>query len=401
MTRETGTHSLRPVCSNGVRVGGQWDGREQPALGDVERPDGKSLFEEERSWSDLTFAQLREALARGSVSATHAGLIWRALYHDLEMNLSAASELSAPIRARIARDAPPPEIIADVSSADGFTRKFLLRLADGESIETVLMRFRGRFTSCVSTQAGCAMGCRFCATGQSGFGRHLRPGEIVTQVVLANRALRLAGEGSVRNVVLMGMGEPLHNYQSVMTAMEIISDPRGLNIGPRRITISTVGVVPAIDRFTEEERPYNLAVSLHATTDSERVELVPITARWPLRDLIAACRAYNTKTNRKIFFEWTLIAGKNDSGDHARRLAALLHGLRAHVNLIPLNPTASFAGAATRHETIIAFQKILRVHGVPSTVRQRRGIDMEAGCGQLKASRSADTRHVSGTHSPL
>jgi 23S rRNA (adenine2503-C2)-methyltransferase len=258
-------------------------------------------------------------------------------------------------------------------------------MSDGQTVETVVMGYPGRFTGCVSTQAGCAMGCVFCATGQMGFVRHLRPGEIVAQVLHAQRELRSRGEAGLRNLVLMGMGEPLHNYDAVMTALEIISDNGGLNIGPRHISISTVGVVPGILRLAAERRPYHLAVSLHGATEEERSALVPASRRWPLAELIAACRTYCETTGRRIFFEWTLIAGTNDSVEQARRLTALLQGLRAHVNLIPLNPTHGFAGAASASEAAESFQRTLRDGGFPSTIRQRRGIDVAAGCGQLRA----------------
>jgi 23S rRNA (adenine2503-C2)-methyltransferase len=227
------------------------------------------------------------------------------------------------------------------------------------------------------------MGCVFCATGQMGFTRHLRPGEIVAQVLHAQRTLRARSEAGLRNLVLMGMGEPLHNYNAVMTALEIISDTRGLNIGPSRITISTVGVVPGILRLAEEQRPYHLAVSLHGATEEDRSALVPASRRWPLAELIAACRTYGAKTGRRIFFEWTLIAGQNDSPAQAAKLADLLAGLNAHVNLIPLNPTNGYAGAASATGAATEFQRTLRAAGLPATIRQRRGIDVAAGCGQL------------------
>jgi 23S rRNA (adenine2503-C2)-methyltransferase len=280
--------------------------------------------------------------------------------------------------------------VADQSqSSDRLTRKFLLRLSDGQAIETVVMGYKGRHTACVSTQAGCAMGCVFCATGQMGFVRHLRPGEIVGQVLHAQRWLGASGGERLRNLVLMGMGEPLHNYDSVMTALEIISDTRGINIGPSRITISTVGVVPGILRLADEQRPYHLAVSLHGATEADRATLVPASRRWPLAELIAACRTYGEKTGRRIFFEWTLIAGTNDSPLHAAQLARLLCGIESHINLIPLNPTSRFSGMASAEASAIEFQRVLREEGgFPSTVRQRRGIDVAAGCGQLQAEKA-------------
>jgi 23S rRNA (adenine2503-C2)-methyltransferase len=274
------------------------------------------------------------------------------------------------------------------------TRKFLLRLDDGQVIETVLMGYDGRHTVCVSTQAGCAMGCVFCATGQMGFVRHLRPGEIVAQVLHARRVLHQIAPGRrLRNLVMMGMGEPLHNIDSVMRALDIISDVRGIGIGPSKIAISTVGVVPGIQRMAAENSPYRLAVSLHGSTEEERAALVPASKRWPLEMLIAACREYGRKTGRRIFFEWTLIEGKNDSPETAARLARFLDGIDAHINLIPLNPTGGFSGTASVRA--ISFQKILLAAGFPCTFRQRRGIDVAAGCGMLKAERSGYRRRSS------
>jgi 23S rRNA (adenine2503-C2)-methyltransferase len=183
------------------------------------------------------------------------------------------------------------------------------------------------------------------------------------------------------------MGEPLHNYDAVMGALEIIEDRRGINIGPSRISISTVGVVPGILRLAEEKRPYGLAVSLHGASEEERSALVPASRRWPLAELIAACREYGRRTGHRIFFEWTLIAGQNDSAETAGRLVALLHGIDAHINLIPLNPTGSFGGHAASTEAVLGFQRVLRDAGFPATIRQRRGIDVAAGCGQLRAER--------------
>jgi 23S rRNA (adenine2503-C2)-methyltransferase len=267
-------------------------------------------------------------------------------------------------------------------------------LADGQTIETVLMKFKGRATACVSTQAGCAMGCVFCATGQMGFERHLTPGEIVAQVLYVQRALQQQNE-ELRNIVLMGMGEPLHNYDNTMTAVDILMDHKGLSIAPKHITLSTVGVVPGIRRLADEERPIKLAVSLHAATDAERQALVPPAKRWPLADLMAACRYYIEKRQRRIFFEWTLIAGQNDTPEQAHAVGRLLEGMAAHVNLIPLNPTGGYEGQPSRGTAVAEFQAILNQYGLPSTVRQRRGIDINAGCGQLRAKIHAPAISVS------
>jgi 23S rRNA (adenine2503-C2)-methyltransferase len=227
------------------------------------------------------------------------------------------------------------------------------------------------------------MGCVFCATGQMGYTRHLTAGEIVAQAVHVQRVLRAQGQ-RLRNIVLMGMGEPLHNYDAVMKAVDILTDGTGLAVGAERITLSTVGVVPGILRLAREQKPFHLAVSLHAAPLAERAAIGPAARKWPLDELVAACRTYSATTGRRIFYEWTLIEGKNDSPAHARAVGRLLDGLPAQVNLIPLNPTQGYAGVPTRSEAARTFQGILiDEFGIPSTVRQRRGIDIGAGCGQL------------------
>jgi 23S rRNA (adenine2503-C2)-methyltransferase len=353
---------------------------------DAEKSDAR------RTVFDRTFPEVERMLVADGLRPVHTRALWKRLYRDGGFTGEKAAAFSPPLERWVAAHAweirtSSPEVEADIRSSDGLTRKFLLRLDDGQTIETVAMGYPGRFTVCVSTQAGCAMGCVFCATGQMGFSRHLRPGEIVAQVMHARDALASDGKSGLRNLVLMGMGEPLHNYDSVLTALEIISDTRGLNIGPAKITISTVGVVPGILRLAEEKRGYKLAVSLHGATDEERSALVPAGKRWSLSELMDACRIYCEKTQRRIFFEWTLIAGANDTPAQAQRLATLLTGLNAHVNLIPLNPTGGFAGIATSGVAATEFQRVLKAAGIPSTVRQRRGIDVAAGCGQLRTER--------------
>lgn len=347
--------------------------------------------EAQRSLHDLGFSEMVEVMAAAGVIAHHAKALWRAVQREGVRELAAGNflpPLQRWIDQSVGEGKPffldAPEVADEIRSSDGLTKKFLLRLRDGHTIETVLMGYDGRQTVCVSTQAGCAMGCVFCATGQMGFVRHLRPGEIVAQVLHARRVLRHSHPNKrVRNLVLMGMGEPLHNLDAVLRALDILSDVRGCGIGPSKIAISTVGVVPGILRLAETNSPYRLAVSLHGSTEAERAALVPVSRRWPLEMLVAACREYGAKTGRRIFFEWTLIAGENDSPQTAVRLTQLLEGIDAHINLIPLNPTGGFAGAASQAGP--AFQKILRAAGFPCTFRQRRGIDVAAGCGMLKS----------------
>jgi len=273
---------------------------------------------------DLTHSQMQSRLLAEGVRAAHSLTLFKALHQELRTDLETAPFL-APLRRWL--DAQPlpllenPEVVSGTPSADGWTRKFLLRLRDGQEIESVLMGFPGRFTACLSTQAGCAMGCVFCATGQMGFVRHLSAGEMVAQALQVERHTRAHHGERVRNLVLMGMGEPLHNFDAVMDALEIITDTRGLNIGPARISISTVGHVPGILQLAQHPRRYHLAVSLHAASDKERNELLPMNRRWPLADLMEACREYSVRKKQRVFIAWTLIAGKNDSPDHARRLA--------------------------------------------------------------------------------
>ncbi len=343
---------------------------------------------------DLTREDLRQWMVRRAFSPVHAGRLWSHLYLALARSFEEMDDLPARVRAALAAEMRigvlPTAVETD--SSDGFTRKYLLTLTDGERIETVLMRFTGRVTACISSQVGCAMGCVFCATGQMGYTRHLTAGEIVAQAVHISRVLRElggdaeAGQHRLRNVVLMGMGEPLHNYDAVIRATEILRDSNGLALGAERITLSTVGVVPGILRLARENQPVHLAVSLHAATQPERAALVPAAKKWPLDDLMAACRTYSETTGRRIFYEWTLIEGQNDTPEHARAVGRLLAGLPAQVNLIPLNPTSGYAGAPTRGEAAKRFQQILAEEfSLPSTVRQRRGIDIAAGCGQLAA----------------
>lgn len=349
------------------------------------------------SLHDLGFAELGSVLAQDGVNAIHAKALWGALHRDGELDLASrdfAPPLKRWIETHIGEDKTyfldAPEVVDETFSSDGLTKKFLLRLRDGQTIETVLMGYDGRQTACVSTQAGCAMGCVFCATGQMGFVRHLRPGEIVAQVLHVRRVLKAtAPDKRLRNLVMMGMGEPLHNYDAVMQALGTISDVRGASIGPAKISVSTVGVIPSILRMADEGRPYNLAVSLHGSSEEERSSLIPVSKRWSLEALIEACRKYGGITGKRIFFGWTLIEGKNDSEETARRLAALLKGIDAHVNLIPLNPTNGFDGKTSATSAGVKFQRILLDAGFPCTFRQRRGIDVAAGCGQLKADKKA------------
>lgn len=315
------------------------------------------------------------------------------LYQALATRFEEMLNLPMPLRQRLEQMADLQRLIPleETSSASGLTRKVLFGLRDGETIESVLMLYDRRQTVCVSTQVGCPVGCPFCATGQGGYARNLAPGEIVEQVLYFARAVRESGH-RVSNVVFMGMGEPLLNYEATWQAVETLTESRGYNLGARRITVSTVGVVPGINRLAEEGLQVGLAVSLHAPSDELRKTLVPLARRYPLSDLLSACRSYVEHTGRRVTFEYALVHDVNDSLQQARQLAHLLSGLQCHVNLIPLNPTADCPWQPSAQDRVLAFHGELRRLRVGSTIRLRRGIDIEAGCGQLR-SRVLQTRH--------
>jgi 23S rRNA (adenine2503-C2)-methyltransferase len=275
--------------------------------------------------------------------------------------------------------------VVEERSADGQTTKVVLALRDGKEVEAVLMEhYGGRTTVCISSQAGCAFACAFCSTGQAGFSRHLTPVEIVDQVSFFARELRGRGK-RVTNVVFMGMGEPFHNYDAVMSAISILNDPNGAGLGHRHITVSTVGVVDKIDRFAEEGSQVNLAISLHAPTDDLRASIMPVNRRFPLQDLMAACERYAAKTKRKVFFEYVMLEGCNDGDESARALSRLMRGHLYHVNLIPYNSTPDGPFVGTSDARIWEFAAILQKAGVPVTVRYNMGRDIAAACGQLRA----------------
>ncbi len=312
--------------------------------------------------------------------------VWDGLYqHALDPD--ALSNVPKALRARLADELPLALTpVAESVSHDGQTVKWLWELTGGSHIETVLMHYKDRTTVCISSQAGCAMACGFCATGQGGFDRHLSIGEIVEQVVMA---IRTAAPRRVSNIVFMGMGEPLANYDRTWGAVERLHGAIG--ISARHLTISTVGIVPGIRRLADEALPVNLAVSLHAANDTLRDELVPINRRYPLDVLVEACHAYLRVKNRRLSFEWALIDGVNDRPSDAVELAAIARQLRAHVNLIPLNPTPGYPTRGTPPEGVAAFRDRLDAAGANVTVRRNRGTDIDAACGQLRASHTAST----------
>lgn len=349
---------------------------------------------------DLTYGQLSELLTGWGEPRFRADQVWRWLYSSLADDFELMGNLPRALRERLSAETILQLLtpLSEVESTSGQTRKVLFRLRDGNTIESVLMRYQDRQTACISTQVGCGMGCVFCATGQGGLARNLSAGEIVAQVVYLAREIR-GGQieqatlqaadtqitvHPVSNIVLMGMGEPLANWAATWQAIETLTDSRGYNLGARRITLSTVGLVPGICRMAEEGLPINLAVSLHAPNEELRNRLVPVSQHHSLADLMSVVREYGQKTGRRITFEYALIDGVNDSMEQARDLATLLEGLLCHVNLIPLNPTPGSALRPSPREQVDAFCQVLEAAGIPTTVRMRRGIGIEAGCGQLR-----------------
>ncbi len=343
----------------------------------------------------------RDGLAEvlGDQPSYRVDQLWNGLYAELR-NVADISPLPTSLRADLDRRFPPALATVTEQSADrGATTKWLWRLSDDHQVETVLMDYDDRSTVCVSTQVGCAMACGFCATGQAGFDRHLDTGEIVEQIV---RAARAAQPRRLSNVVFMGMGEPLANYEPTRASLVRCRDDLGLSA--RHLTVSTVGIVPGIDRLAQEGLPVTLAVSLHAANDRLRDELVPINKRYPLDALMAACRRWIDATGRRISFEWAMIRDVNDSLTDARQLADLAGPLRAHVNLIPLNATDGMPATASTPASIDDFRAELTRSGVNVTVRANRGNDIDAACGQLRQRtstvRPAPVRIASTSTSP-
>ncbi len=294
------------------------------------------------------------------------------------------NNLPKTLREKLAAQAAIPSLEVlrmQVSKLDG-TRKFLFRLADGNAIESVFMQYKFGNSICVSSQAGCRMGCRFCASTIGGLKRSLTPGEIAGQILAAQRE---TGQ-RISHVVVMGTGEPFDNYENLAKFIRIINDPNGLNIGMRNITVSTCGLVPMIARFAEDFPQVNLAISLHAVSNEMRDAIMPVNKAYPMETLLEACRTYTETTARRITFEYTLVKGVNDSPDYARKLAARLHGMLCHVNLIPLNKVAETGYDTTERGAVLRFQQVLTDHGIPATIRRELGDDIDAACGQLRLS---------------
>ena len=326
--------------------------------------------------------------------AYRAKQIWRWLYARGVLDAAAMTDLPSDLRDELAlrqRGLQEPETVQ--TSADGSTTKALIRLGDGEMVETVLIRHdphdgasqTTRRTICLSTQAGCAMGCVFCATGRQGFRRQLSAAEVMRQALLA-RSWAREEEAQITHVVFMGMGEPLANYGVVSRALDRLADPDGFALSPRRITVSTVGLVPQIRRLGRDHPQVNLAISLHAPDEALRRRLVPVPSAT-VAELVSAAGEHARRTGRRVTFEYVLLAGENDSPAHARRLAERLRGLRCQVNLIPLNPSSGVFGRRPSRRATLGFQRVLADAGIRATVRVEKGLDIAAACGQLRGDR--------------
>lgn len=323
--------------------------------------------------------------------AFRAKQIFHWLHQKLVTDFSAMTDQPKALLAKLEEGyyIAAPAIARRQQSKDG-TVKYLFALADGNCIETVIMRYHYGVTACVSTQVGCRMGCRFCASTQAGRVRNLEAGEIAAQIYAAQKDI---GE-RISHIVLMGIGEPLDNFDNVMDFLTIISCPDGVNIGMRNISLSTCGIVPMIDRLAEKKLQLTLSISLHAPNDEMRSKMMPVNDAYPVAQLIAACRRYQQTTGRRVSFEYSMVRGVNDSPATARELASLIRGMGAHVNLIPINPVDGSPYSATDAENVKRFQALLTELGVNATVRRRLGSDISAACGQLRREEAAKEGRV-------
>ncbi|HAS28437.1 MAG TPA: 23S rRNA (adenine(2503)-C(2))-methyltransferase RlmN [Dehalococcoidia bacterium] len=348
--------------------------------------------------TDMNPLSLREELSAIGEPPFRAKQILHWIYQKLAASFDEMSDLPLSLRSvlndkfRLCTLSPCGEM-----TSYGDTIKTLFKLSDGKTIEATLMHYsqaagKERNTVCVSTQVGCAVGCPFCATGQQGFERNLTGGEILDQVLYFARYIKGFGDGKITNIVFMGMGEPLANYESLLEAIESLNSADMFGLSARNMTISTAGLVPWINRLSGEKLQVGLAISLHAADDVLRNRLVPVNKKYPLEELMAACRNYFDATGRRITFEYALFTGVNDSPAHARLLAHLLHGFNCHVNLIPSNNTANSDYRAPAAEVVKTFKQELEKLGINATIRQSRGQDISAGCGQLRSRFMADKK---------
>jgi 23S rRNA (adenine2503-C2)-methyltransferase len=335
-----------------------------------------------RDLAEMELHELEQALEALGHPRFHARQIFRWVHKRGVTDFAQMSDLGRDLRAELAAACTiaTPAVERQERSEDG-TTKFLLRLADGKHIESVYIPDTPAQTFCISTQVGCAMKCAFCLTGKMGIDRSLTAGEIAGQVRVLARELDMLDTRF--NIVLMGMGEPLHNYENTMKALRILADEYGFGLSGRRMTLSTVGVLPALERLATEPLMPNLAISLHATTEEQRDMLVPINRKYGLKELLDACRRFPLKRRERITFEYVLLQDVNDTPEDARRLVRLLHGIRGKVNLLPLNEAAGIPFARPSDDRVNRFARILAEHGITVSVRRSRGRDIRAACGQL------------------
>ncbi|WP_419068878.1 23S rRNA (adenine(2503)-C(2))-methyltransferase RlmN [Candidatus Allofournierella excrementavium] len=336
--------------------------------------------------SSYTLEGLTALMKELGQPAFRAKQIFHWLHQKLVTEFSAMTDQPKALLAKLEEGytIAAPAIVRRQQSKDG-TVKYLFALEDGNCIETVIMRYHYGVTACVSSQVGCRMGCRFCASTQAGRVRNLEAGEIAGQIYAAQKDI---GE-RISHIVLMGIGEPLDNFDNVMDFLSIISSPDGVNIGMRNISLSTCGIVPMIDKLAEKKLQLTLSISLHAPNDAMRSGMMPVNDAYPVAQLIAACRRYQQTTGRRVSFEYSMVRGVNDSPATAKELAALIRGMGAHVNLIPINPVDGSPYSATDAENVKRFQTLLTDLGVNATVRRRLGSDISAACGQLRREEAA------------
>jgi 23S rRNA (adenine2503-C2)-methyltransferase len=333
---------------------------------------------------DLTLAELTAWMTERGYPAYRARQLFDALYKQLVTSYDEVTALPKALRADLNDALPITAMVPvnEVSTHNRDTVKTLYRTQLGDLVETVLMLYRSRATVCVSCQVGCAVGCAFCATGLMGLDRNLTTGQMVAQVIDAARTARSMGR-ELSNLVMMGMGEPFHNYPATIKFLALLNDPSGFGMGARRMTVSTSGIVPFIDKLADEPLQVNLAISIHAPNDELRSQLVPINRKHPIADLMAAVDRYTAKTHRRVSFEYAPMSGINDSDEIALELARLHKGRLCHVNVIPLNPVQVLPYERPTPERIDRFAQLAAVTGIPVTVRYSRGVDISAACGQL------------------
>ena len=332
----------------------------------------------------LSLEELKSLMADLGEKAFRGGQLFSWLHEKTALSYDEMTNLSLPLRKKLAEEYPLASLEClemQVSKLDG-TRKFLFRLPDGHVVESVWMEYHYGNSVCISTQVGCKMGCRFCASTLDGWVRNLSPSEMLLQVYLMQRMM----EKRISNVVLMGTGEPMDNYENVVRFIRLLSHEKGLNISQRNVTVSTCGIVPGIRRFAEEGLSVTLALSLHAPNDEKRQALMPIAKRYSLKEVLLACRYYYEKTGRRLTFEYSLVGGNNDSAEDAAQLAALLKGLNCHVNLIPVNPIKERDYVQSGQKVIEAFKNKLEKYGINVTIRREMGRDIDGACGQLRKS---------------